>query len=206
MTLKDVSVPDSMRLSGNDVAVLDIPRLDFGELEPALADVLEPRYRRLGYLGEFFRCMGHQPIALRAFVEFTESAKAALDKRTVEVIALTIAAATGNAYERNQHERLCIRSGFSREWIRQIVALTRKETDALSTDDCTVQEWALAIAEHRFGDAQANYQRLIECLGAPKAIAALFVVGRYVAHSSMVQTLGLSPPVPSIFEDGFCGE
>jgi hypothetical protein len=55
----------------------NIPRLSFAELEPTLAGTLEPRYRRLGYLGEFFRCMGDQPAALRAFVEFTETAKGA---------------------------------------------------------------------------------------------------------------------------------
>src|SRR5258708_29920081 len=57
----------------NDAATQHcIPRLTFEELEPGLAEALRPRYQRLGYLGEFFRCMGHQPAALRAFVEFTD--------------------------------------------------------------------------------------------------------------------------------------
>ena len=70
-----------------------IPRLEFDVLEEGLAAVLAPRYERLGYLGEFFKCMGHQPRALRAFVEFTEAAKAALPG---ELIALTVAGKLGN--------------------------------------------------------------------------------------------------------------
>jgi alkylhydroperoxidase/carboxymuconolactone decarboxylase family protein YurZ len=183
-----------------------IPRLSFEELEPALARVLEPRYRRLGYLGEFFRCMGHQPAALRAFAEFTETAKAGLDKRTTEVIALTVATATGNAYERNQHERLCVRSGFSIEWIRDIEALHPEHAQQLSSADREVQRWVLAVAQRRFAEARQFYATFVEQVGAPTAVAALFVVGRYIAHSAMVQTLQLSPPVPSIFEDGFTGD
>jgi alkylhydroperoxidase family enzyme len=183
-----------------------IPRLTFEELEPRLAEALQPRYQRLGYLGEFFRCMGHQPVALRAFVEFTEGAKADLDKRTIEVIALTVASATGNAYERNQHERLCIRSGLSRTWVQQIERLEPNQADGLSPEDCNIQRWVLAVAERRFTAAREGFQTYLEQVGTAKAVAALLVVGRYVAHSSMVQTLGLSPPVASIFEDGFDGD
>lgn len=183
-----------------------IPRLSFEELEPALAQTLEPRYRRLGYLGEFFRCMGHQPGALRAFVEFTEGAKASLDKRTIEIIALTVATATGNAYERNQHERLCVRTGFSRDWIREIEALSPDEGKHLSPGDRSVQSWVLAVAQRRFAEASQLYDAFVEQAGAATAVAALLVVGRYVAHSAMVQTLQLAPPVPSIFDDGFTGE
>jgi alkylhydroperoxidase/carboxymuconolactone decarboxylase family protein YurZ len=180
-----------------------IPRLSFEQLEPALAEALEPRYRRLGYLGEFFRCMAHQPDALLAFVQFTENAKEPLNKRTVEVIALTIATATGNAYERNQHERLSIRSGFSREWVTQIEALSPDEGNELSDEDRATQRWVLAVATRDYARARELYQAYAARAGAAQAIAALLTVGRYIAHSAMVQTLGLSPPVPSIFEDNF---
>ena len=33
----------------------------------------------------------------------------------------------------------------------------------------------------------------------------LMVIGRYVTHALIVNTLALKPPVPSIFEDGFTG-
>jgi len=38
-----------------------IPRLEFDQLDDGLAAALRPKYERLGYLGEFFKCMGRQP-------------------------------------------------------------------------------------------------------------------------------------------------
>jgi alkylhydroperoxidase family enzyme len=183
-----------------------IPRLSFEELDAALAETLRPRYLRLGYLGEFFQCMGHQPAALRAFVDFTEHAKAPLDKRTIEVIALTVASATGNAYERNQHERLAVRSGMTRDWVRQIEALDPEAGTMLTDGDRMIQRWVLAVAQRNFAEAQERYRSFSSAVGPARAVAALLVVARYVSHSAMVQTLGLSPPVPSIFEDGFSGD
>jgi hypothetical protein len=201
---KEASESEAQPQSGNESN--SIARLSFEELEPTLARTLEPRYRRLGYLGEFFRCMGHQPAALCAFVEFTETAKAALEKRTTEVIALTVATATGNAYERNQHERLCVRSGFSIEWIRDVEALNPEHAQQLSSADRDVQRWVLAVAQRRFAEARRFYETFVAQVGPAQAVAALFVVGRYIAHSAIVQTLQLPPPVPSIFEDGFTGD
>lgn len=94
-----------------------IPRLEFEDLDPDLAKVLEPRVERLGYLGEFFKCMAHQPAALLSFYEFTENSKKGLPKRLVELIAPSISTKVGNDYERNQHERLSVRLGFGREWV-----------------------------------------------------------------------------------------
>ena len=94
-----------------------IPRLEFEDLDPDLAKVLEPRVERLGYLGEFFKCTAHQPAALLSFNEFTENSKKGLPKRLVELIALSISTKIGNDYERNQHERLSVRLGFGREWV-----------------------------------------------------------------------------------------
>ena len=91
-----------------------IPRLEIEDLAPELAAVLAPRVERLGYLGEFFKCVGHQPRPLIAFIEFTESAKGGLAPEIVETIALTLATYMGNAYERHQHERLSVRLGLGR--------------------------------------------------------------------------------------------
>lgn len=183
-----------------------IPRFSFEELPPALANLLAPRYRRLGYLGEFFRCMAHQPLALADFVNFTEHAKSTLDKRTIEIIALTVASASGNTYERNQHERLSIRSGLSRDWVRAVESLNPAAATELSNDDRAIQRWVLAIARQRFDEAREAYENFARVVGPETAIAALMVVGRYVAHTAMAQTLGLQPPVPSIFEDDFNGD
>ena len=87
-----------------------IPRLALDELEPALADKLRARVARLGYLGEFFSCAGHQPAALAGFVDFTEALKDALPERLTQLCALSVAGELGNDYERNQHERLALAS------------------------------------------------------------------------------------------------
>ena len=83
-----------------------IPRLEMNELAPNVQETLAARVKRLGYLGEFFKCSGHNPDVLVSFMEMTEALKEALPDRLTEVGALTVAGAMGNAYERHQHERL----------------------------------------------------------------------------------------------------
>jgi len=180
-----------------------IPRLTFDDLSPELAEALKPRFVRLGYLGEFFCLMGHQPGALRAFVDFTESAKGALEKRIVEVVALTVAAGKNNAYERNQHERLCVRLGFGREWVTEVEALRPSDSTLLSDNEKQVQRFVLCAVDGSANESQAAFDQLVNLLGHESAIAILMVVGRYAAHAVMVTALGIAPPVPSIYQDGF---
>ena len=180
-----------------------IPRLEFDELEEGLAEVLAPRYERLGYLGEFFKCMGHQPRALRAFVEFTEAAKAALPGRLGELIALTVATKLGNDYERNQHERLSLRLGFGRDWVTAVEALNPESSEFLDGTERILQRYVLdALARHG-RDTTDVLEPVIEAIGRHQAVAALMLMGRYVAHALIVNSLCIAPPVPSIFEDGF---
>ena len=61
-----------------------IPRLEFEELDEEVAGALAAKYERLGYLGEFFQCMGHQPRGLKAFIDFTDAAKGALPDKIVD--------------------------------------------------------------------------------------------------------------------------
>src|SRR5688572_28900322 len=102
-------------------------RIQLGDLPPALAATLAPRVARLGYLGEFFQCAAHQPEALGAFIAFTERSKDDLPFELVEIIALTCAVWMGNAYERHQHERLCLAQQRSRAWIKAVISLAPEE-------------------------------------------------------------------------------
>ena len=183
--------------------MISIPRLEFDDLAAPLAQALKPRVIRLGYLGEFFRIMGHQPGPLRAFVEFTESAKAPLDKRIVEVVALTVATCKGNAYERNQHERLSVRLGFGREWVTDVEALRPNDSELMNDSDKHVQRFVLSAVNGSPKEAQGAMETIVEVFGYENAVAILMVVGRYIAHAVMVSALGIAPPVPSIYEDGF---
>lgn len=182
---------------------LALPRLEFDQLDQELARYLEPRVKRLNYLGEFFKCTGHQPQALLAFMQFTEAAKGGLPDRLVELIALTTAGWMGNDYERNQHERLCVRLGFGRDWVQHVNTLQPGAAALLSSEERQLQQFTLAVLESKGHGMSEQFDLLIARIGPAQAIAALMVLGRYVVHALIVNTLNLSPPVPSIFEDGF---
>src|ERR1700730_444279 len=99
-----------------------IGRLEMAELAPALQQALAARVKRLGYLGEFFKCAGHQPDVLLPFMAMTDALKEALPDRLAEIGALTVAVMMGNVYERNQYERLSEKLGFGRDWIAAAIA------------------------------------------------------------------------------------
>jgi alkylhydroperoxidase family enzyme len=179
-----------------------IGRLGMDALRPDLRASLAARVERLGYLGEFFQCAGHQPDALLAFQAFTEASKKGLDERHVELIALTVASRIGNAYERNQHERLSIRMGFGRDWVERVEALD-PGSSGLDKAERAIQAFTLsAVASHGRGTS-SEFEAVVEAVGSDAAIAVMMVIGRYLVHGLFVNTLELAPPVPSIFEDGF---
>src|SRR4051812_33166576 len=165
---------------------MTIARTGFDDLEPTLRDALRPRVGRLGYLGEFFQCAAHQPAALVALNTLTEELRRALPDDAAEIVALTVATVTGNDYERHQHERLSLKLGFTEDWIRTVIALG---------DGGIVQRTVLALLEDRGRGAD------VDALAAEKgdafAIAVLLLTGRYVLHSTVVNALGLAPPVAS---------
>ena len=182
-----------------------IPRLALGDLDPELAAALAPRVERLGYLGEFFRCAGHQPGALKGFVTLTEELRRALPDDLTEVVALAVTTRLGNVYEQNQHERLCLKLGFAPEWIRAACrgaerAAAQAVPDpgaTLSADQRVVRELALAVVERSGHGVGAELEAAIDAIGAAQSIAVLLLIGRYVTHSLVVNALGLEPPVGS---------
>jgi alkylhydroperoxidase family enzyme len=180
-----------------------IPRLALDELEPALADKLRARVARLGYLGEFFSCAGHQPAALAGFVDFTEALKDALPERLTQLCALSVAGELGNDYERNQHERLARRLGLSREWIAAVSAREPETEPGLDATDRAVQRLALASVRRGGRGVAGELEAVVARIGAPQAVGVLLVISRYAAHALFVNALEIRPPVPSIFEDGF---
>src|SRR5918911_4009265 len=122
-----------------------IPRLSMPELHPQLAELLRPKVERLNYLGEFFQCTGHQPAALISFFTLTEDLKKALPDNLTELVALTIATRMENAYERVQHERLSLKLGFSKEWVREVESLKGNAGRQLSATELRIQQLAIAV-------------------------------------------------------------
>jgi len=174
-----------------------IPKLSYAELEPALAEVLRPKVERLGYLGEFFQCAAHQPRALTSFHRLTEDLKEALPDNLTEVVALSVAASVGNAYERVQHERLALKLGFAETWVREVVSLKAERGGELSEAERLTQKLALAVVERRGHDTTDELEAVVKTIGHEQAVGVLLLIGRYVMHALIVNCLALEPPVSS---------
>jgi alkylhydroperoxidase family enzyme len=174
-----------------------IPRLEFEEMKPGLAEMLRPRVERLGYLGEFFKCAGHQPQALMSFMQFTEDLKHALPDRLTEVVALTVATVYENAYERIQHERLSLKLGFGESWVRGVIALKADGSGGMSEAEILAQKLTMAVIERRGHNTNVDLDAVIKAIGHEQAVAVLMLIGRYITHALIVNSMNLAPPVPS---------
>ncbi len=177
-----------------------VRRLDYEELDPSLRDALEPRVRRLGYLGEFFAVAGHQPEALRAFHEFSEALKRALSPELAEAIALTVATELENDYERCQHERLAVNLGFDLAWVAAAEGRAGSDPGSLSESARCARGLALAVIADRGHGASGSLEQAAKQLGEQQAVALLLLIGRFVAHGLVSNSVGLTPPVASVFD------
>ena len=61
----------------------------------------------------------------------------------------------------------------------------------------------MAAVRTRGLQAQDDFERLAALLPASQAVAIAMLAGRYITHALVVNTFGLRPPVPSIWDDGF---
>jgi alkylhydroperoxidase family enzyme len=177
-----------------------IPRLEMDELRADLADYLAPRVKRLGYLGELFKCAGNAPDVTLHFMHFTDALKDALPDRLTELGALTVASFMENRYERHQHERLSVKLGFPKEWIAQVNQLDPDATSQLSELEKAAQRYALKALNTRGLDTEKEFAAFAALVPPSEAMAFVLLIGRYVTHAMVVNTLKLAPPVPSIFE------
>src|SRR6202140_5969705 len=174
-----------------------IPRLTRENLHPDLQAYLRPRIERLGYLGEFFQCAGHQPEALLSFLQYTDHLKHALPNNLTEIVSLTVAQLMNNSYERVQHERLSLKLGFGENWLREVLTLKGDRTGNMSEREVLVQRLTMAAINHRGNDITAELEPVIRSIGPAMSIAVLMLVGRYLSHAIIVNALNLAPPVPS---------
>ena len=182
-----------------------IRRLELKDMRADLAEYLGPRVKRLGYLGELFKCAGNAPDVTLTFMHFTEALKDALPDRLSEAAVLTVATLMQNNYERNQHERLSVRLGFGRDWIAEVEKLEPREAKLMSEAERAVQSYVIAAVESRGHGCQQEFDVLCKLVAPAEAMAVPMLVGRYITHALVVNTLKLQPPVPSVFDDGFTG-
>jgi hypothetical protein len=178
-----------------------IPKLSFEELPASIATALSAKVQRLGYLGEFFARTAHQEAALKAFMDFTDAAKGALDMRIVELVALTVAQMKDVPYERHQHERLAVTLGYGEDWVRAVERL-EPERAGLRDDERVVQRYLITALERDGHGASGQLDAVVDAIGHHGAIAVMMVMARYLGHAVMVNSMGIGAPVPSIFEPG----
>ena len=189
-----------MSLAATTVDAAQLPRLAFDELSAPLQAALGARVERLGYLGEFFAVAGHEPAALAAFVDFTESLAAALPPRWHHLIALSVATALGNDYERCQHEQRSVVLGLSPEWVCAAEGHDGPASSLLDPDERILQQLAGAIVARDHVTARARLGQLLEAHEPRRAMASVLMIARYIAHASVTLTVGIAAPVASIFD------
>jgi alkylhydroperoxidase family enzyme len=178
-----------------------IPRLPQEKLHPELEAFLRPRIERLGYLGEFFQCTAHQPEALLSFLEFTDHLKHALPNNLTEVVSLSVAQLMNNSYERVQHERLSLKLGFGEKWVREVLSLSANGNGALSEQELLVQQLVVAVIHRKGHDTTRELEAVVQSIGPAMTIAVLMLIGRYMSHAMIVNSLNLDAPVPSPLEN-----
>ncbi len=178
-----------------------IPRLQMHQFPPELAASLQSKVQRLKYLGEFFQCMGNQPQALLSFNTLTEDLKKALPDNLTEVVALTGAGIMENHYERHQHERLSVKLGFDKEWVREVNALAPDQAKLMRPDERVVQKFTIAVINRRGHGVEKDFDAVVQAIGPQQATAVIMLIARYVMHALISNALALRPPVPSIFEE-----
>jgi alkylhydroperoxidase family enzyme len=178
-----------------------IPRLSQEKLHPDVEAYLRPRIQRLGYLGEFFQCTAHQPEALLSFLEFTDHLKHALPNNLTELVSLSVAQMMKNDYERVQHERLSLKLGLGEPWVRGVLTLKADGNGPLSEQEASVQRLVLAVIERRGHNTTAELEAVIQYIGPAMTIAVLMLIGRYMTHAMIVNSLNLAAPVTSPLDE-----
>jgi alkylhydroperoxidase family enzyme len=185
-------------MTDTDSHLAGVPLMGIDELDPAVRQRLQSKIDRLGYLGGFFQLTAHQPEALAAFIDYTDATKRALPDDLAEMVALTVATATGNDYERHQHERLSVKLGLGKDWVAAVETLD-PDRGELTVELRATQRWVLAVLKGHGRGTAAEVDGLVRALGPKSAIAVALMCGRYVAHATIANSFGIQPPVPSIF-------
>jgi alkylhydroperoxidase family enzyme len=192
------SVSKASVADGEERQLAGVPLIGIDGLDPEVTRRLQSKIDRLGYLGVFFQVTAHQPEALAAFIDYTDATKRALPDDLAEIVALTVATATGNDYERHQHERLSVKLGLGQDWVAAVEQLDPDTAD-LTPEQRDAQRWVLAVLKDHGRGTNAELDALVRRLGPKTAVAVALMCGRYVAHATIANSFGIQPPVPSIF-------
>jgi hypothetical protein len=106
-----------------------------------------------------------------------------------------------NDYERHQHERLSEKLGFGQAWVADVNRLAPDTAAQLTNEERAVQRLVLAVVQRGGRDCGAERDAAERAVAPEILVGVLMLIGRYMMHSIVVNTLELAPPVPSIFAE-----
>jgi hypothetical protein len=136
------------------------------------------------------------------FYTITESLKQVLPDNLTEIVSLALSSRLGNLYEQYQNERLSRRLGFSDDWIREALTPNDGPGSVFSAEEKAVQAFAIAVMENKGQGVERELDAVIDAIGPEKTVGVMWLIGRTVTHALISNTLGLEPPVKSLFDEG----
>jgi hypothetical protein len=81
--------------------------------------------------------------------------------------------------------------------VGEIESLNGRVGNQLSATEVRVQQLTIAIVEQHGHGTKAELEEVIKDIGHKKAVAILMLIGRYVMHALIANSLELEPPVNS---------
>lgn len=178
-----------------------LPRLSFENSDPRVQALLKPVVERLDYFGEFFQVAANHPDALLKFMEYTGAVKAPLEANANEVLALTVCSrCPGGEYERIQHERLSLKTGFSKDWIGELTGEIVPADSKLDATERKLRDLAVAVVDGK--NATEALNAVVEALGPERSVAAMLQITRFQMICTLGRVFGMRLPVPSVFAEG----
>ena len=171
--------------------------LTFDELPPDLQELLKPTVERLGYFGDLFALLGHNPAVVKAFTGYSAALRPLIDATLNELVALTVCTRMQFDYERIQHERLSLVMKLDRAWVAALVG--KGPLDPLSPAERSTRDCVLATVDGDVGAAREQIANVAADFGAAQATAILVQTTRFMGICQIGKIIGAQLPVPSPF-------
>ena len=82
-----------------------------------------------------------------------------------------------------------------------MLSLSEDNPRLLTEEESLVQRLAVSVARRGGRDTTAEFEVVTKTIGPEKAIAVLWLIGRYMAHAVIVNTLNLAPPPVAVRQE-----
>ena len=106
-----------------------------------------------------------------------------------------------NSYERVQGERPSSKLGFGEDLGAQVLKPVRAMVKAyFPSRKCWFMAGGGGVINRKGHDTTRELEAVIQSVGPAMTIAILMLIGRYMSHAMIVNSLDLDAPVPSPLE------